>query len=90
LQNYFAYPAKAATFEILKQTKKDMSTYRLDAPQKMTVREIRFLLFKTEKYAVIGADEMSNKQSRDFLFALADQDQTKNVIDNTTHLLIWD
>jgi hypothetical protein len=33
----------------------------------MTIREIRKVLFETEKYTVIGADEMTNKESRDFL-----------------------
>jgi len=54
-----------------------------------TVREIRRILFDTDKYAVIGADEMSNKESRDFLYAKQDQDALLNVIDNGTHLLIW-
>lgn len=57
--------------------------------QKLTVREIRRVLFETEKYTVIGADEMTNKESRDFLYAIDNQDETYNVIDNGTHLLIW-
>jgi hypothetical protein len=56
---------------------------------KLTVREIRRVLFETDKYTVIGADEMTNKESRDFLFAKDDQEETFNVIDNDTHLLIW-
>ena len=56
---------------------------------KMTVREIRRILFETEKYTVIGADEMTNKQSRDFLYAKDNQDEIMNVLDNKTHLLIW-
>lgn len=57
--------------------------------QKLTVREIRRVLFETEKYTVIGADEMTNKESRDFLYAIDNQDEMYNVIDNGTHLLIW-
>lgn len=57
--------------------------------QKLTVREIRRVLFDTDKYTVIGADEMTNKESRDFLYAIDNQDETYNVIDNGTHLLIW-
>jgi hypothetical protein len=56
---------------------------------KLSVREIRRVLFETDKYTVIGADEMTNKESRDFLFAKDDQEETFNVIDNDTHLLIW-
>jgi len=56
---------------------------------KLTVREIRRILFETDKYTVIGADEMTNKESRDFLFAKDDQEEIFNVIDNDTHLLIW-
>jgi hypothetical protein len=55
----------------------------------MTIRQIRSILFNTEKYTVIGADEMTNKESRDFLYAKEDQDETLNVIDNGSHLLIW-
>ena len=55
----------------------------------MTIRQIRTILFNTEKYTVIGADEMTNKESRDFLYAKEDQDEILNVIDNGSHLLIW-
>lgn len=56
---------------------------------KMTIREIRKVLFDTDKYTVIGSDEMSNKESRDFLYAKDNQDEVMNVIDNGSHLLIW-
>ena len=56
---------------------------------KMTLREIRKFLFETDKYAVIGADEMTNQQARDFLYAKDNQDEIMNVLDNKTHLLIW-
>ena len=56
---------------------------------KMTIREVRKVLFDTEKYTVIGIDEMTNKESRDFLYTKDNQDETMNVIDNGSHLLIW-
>jgi hypothetical protein len=56
---------------------------------KLTIREIRRMLFETEKYTVIVSEEMSNKESRVFLYAIEDQDATMNVIDNGTHLLVW-
>jgi hypothetical protein len=56
----------------------------------MTIRQIRSILFNTEKYTVIGADEMTNKESRDFLYAKENQDEILNVIDNGSHLLIWE
>ena len=56
---------------------------------KMTVREIRKILFDTDKYTIIGCDEMTNKQSRDFLYSEDNQDEVLNTIDNGTHLLIW-
>jgi hypothetical protein len=56
---------------------------------KLTIREIRRVLFESDKYTVIGSDEMSNKESRDFLYAIEDQDAMMNVIDNGTHLLVW-
>ena len=55
----------------------------------MTISEIRRILFETEKYTVIGSDEMTNKESRDFLYAKDNQDEIVNVIDNNSHLLIW-
>lgn len=54
-----------------------------------TVSEIRRILSETEMYAVIGADEMTNKESRDFLFAKKNQDELLNVINMGSHLLIW-
>jgi hypothetical protein len=55
----------------------------------MTIKEIRKILFDTNKYAVIGADEMTNKESRDFLYSKDNQDEVLNVIDNGSHLLIF-
>jgi hypothetical protein len=59
------------------------------AQVQMTIREIRQELFSTDKFTVIGAEEMTNKESRDFLYAKVDQEEEMNVINNTTHLLIW-
>ena len=55
----------------------------------LTVRKIREILFETGKYTVIGEDEMTNKESRDFLYSKVNQEEVFNVIDNDTHLLIW-
>ena len=55
----------------------------------MTIIQIRQELFSTEKYTVIGSEEMTNKESRDFLYEKENQDEKMNVIDNNTHLLIW-
>jgi len=54
-----------------------------------TIRQIRRILLTTEKYTVIGSEEMTNKESRDFLYEKENQDEKMNVIDNGTHLLIW-
>jgi len=54
-----------------------------------TIRQIRRILFSTEKYTVIGSEEMTNKESRDFLYEKENQEEKVNVIDNGTHLLIW-
>jgi len=56
---------------------------------KKTVRQIRKILFDTDKYTVIGADERTNEDSRNLLYGLSNQDELFNVIDNGTHLLIW-
>lgn len=67
----------------IKQTKANIMTTQ------MTISEIRRILFETEKYTVIGSDEMTNKESRCFLYAKDNQDEIMNVIDNNSHLLIW-
>jgi len=73
--------------------------------KELTVRQARKLLFDSEKYAIIQkvrilADTipiivheektMTNKESRDYLYSLYNQEEKINVIDNGTHLLIWD
>jgi hypothetical protein len=55
----------------------------------LTIREIRKILFDTDKYTVIGSEEMTNKISRDYLYNKKNQDEKMNVIDNGSHLLIW-
>ena len=55
----------------------------------ITIREIRRILFETEKYTVIGADEMTNKDSRYYFYLKDNQDELMNVIDNGSYLLIW-
>jgi len=67
----------------LKQKKSIMENLNL------TIREIRRILFDSNKYSVIGAEEMTNKESRDFLYSKQNQEEILNVIDNNSHLLIW-
>ena len=66
-----------------------LNKQRNNMKNQLTIREIRRVLFETEKYTVIGSDEMSNKESRDYLYAKDDQEKLMNVIDNGSHLLIW-
>jgi len=56
---------------------------------RLTVREIRKILFDTDYYTVIGSVERSNKESRDYFYWLDDQDEIFNVINNGKYLLIW-
>jgi hypothetical protein len=55
----------------------------------MTIREIRKVLFDTDLFAVIGLDEMTNKEARDYLYAKSDQEKVLNVIEKNDCLLIW-
>ena len=55
----------------------------------LTIREIRKELFTNDKYTVIGSEEMTNKESRDFLYNKENQDEKMSVIDNDSYLLIW-
>jgi galactose-1-phosphate uridylyltransferase len=56
----------------------------------MTIREIRRVLFDTNLFAVIGPDEMTNKEARDYFYAKTDQEKVLNVIENGNHLLVWE
>ena len=56
----------------------------------MTIREIRRVLFDTNLFAVIGPDEMTNKEARDYLYAKTDQEKVLNVIKKNDCLLIWE
>jgi hypothetical protein len=60
-----------------------------DVSMKLTVREIRRILFETEKFTVIGEDERSNEESRYFLYIKENQGELFNVISKENHLLIW-
>lgn len=68
---------------INKQNHSKMST------SKLTVREIRTVLFNNDFHAVVGSEEMSNKEARDFFYAKENQEETFNVIENKDHLLVW-
>ena len=61
----------------------------MKAAQTLTISEIRSLLYYSNAYAVIGADEMTNDEARRFLFDMPDQDTTMRVIENGDHLLIY-
>jgi hypothetical protein len=58
--------------------------------KKKTALQIRNLLRITNKYAVIGENEMHNKDAREYLYNTQDDDKIYNVIDNGSHFLIWD
>ena len=58
--------------------------------KKMTIREIRKVLFDTNKCTIIGFTERTNKESRDYLYDFQNQDEVANVIDYGSHLLIWE
>jgi hypothetical protein len=60
-----------------------------DHHMKLTVREIRRILFETDKFTVIGEDERSNGESRYFLYIKENQEEVFNVISKENHLLIW-
>jgi hypothetical protein len=57
--------------------------------KQMTIRQILRLLYDSKKYAVVGSEEMRNQKCRDFLFYMNNLDKTYNVIEEDTHLLIW-
>ena len=54
-----------------------------------TALQIRNLLRITNKYAVIGENEMRNKDAREYLHAMYYDDSIFNIIDNGSHYLIW-
>jgi hypothetical protein len=67
----------------------NQNTHIMQAVTTLTVAEIREMLYYSNKYAVIGADEMSNDDARRFLFDMPNQDATMRILDNGSHFLIW-
>ena len=61
----------------------------MEKTQRLTVREIRKVLFDTGFFAFIGNRLMSNKGARDYLYAKIDQEQVLNVIQKNVYLVIW-
>jgi hypothetical protein len=57
--------------------------------KRMTVREIRKILFDTDFFAAIGTQLMTNKDARDYLYAKTDQEQVLKVIQRDDYLVIW-
>jgi hypothetical protein len=70
-------------------TNEKLASGGFDVSMKLTVREIRRILFETEKFTVIGEDERSNEESRYFLYIKENQGELFNVISKENHLLIW-
>lgn len=58
-------------------------------PEKMTIADIRKMLFNCDLYAVIGCDEYTNKEARELLFKEGNQQKNMSVINNGTHFLIY-
>jgi len=58
--------------------------------KKMTVRQIIDLVFNSKKYAVIQSDETTRKETLSFFNAIKNKTKIFNVIDNGSHLLIWE
>lgn len=54
----------------------------------LTIREIRTILFDTDKKTVYKNNVMNNKESRDYFYSKDNQEEVLKVIDNGTHLLI--
>lgn len=53
-----------------------------------TVREIRTILFNTEKFAIIDSVAMTNKEARDFLYNELDQDKLFTLVEGDGFLNI--
>ena len=54
-----------------------------------TALQIRNLLRITNKYAVIGENELCNKDAREYIHGMYCDDTIFNIIDNGSHYLIW-
>lgn len=58
--------------------------------EKKTITQIRKMLFDNHNlYAVIGDTEMDNTEARVFLFCIPEQQETRFIIANDTHILIY-
>jgi len=54
----------------------------------MTVAQVLRLLFESNKYAVIGENEMTNGEARAHLYEMSNQDEILSVIDMGDHVLV--
>jgi len=55
---------------------------------KKTALQIRNLLRITKKYAVIGENEFRNKDAREYLHGMYDDDSIFNIIDNGSLIIV--
>jgi hypothetical protein len=60
----------------------------LNEPENMTVAQVRRLLFDSNKYAVIGENEMTNGEARAYLYEMPNQEEILSVIDMGDHVLV--
>ena len=56
---------------------------------KATVREIRKILFDTDKSVSLGTGYLTNTEARDFFYDKQNQDEVFNVIERETNLFIF-
>lgn len=57
--------------------------------KQITIREAREILYYSNKYAVIGADEYTNEDARRFLFDIENQDAYVNMLDMGDYICFW-
>jgi hypothetical protein len=55
----------------------------------MSVRDLRSILFLSEKLAIVNTFELTNKEARDLFYNFDNQDKLVNVLENENCVKVW-
>jgi hypothetical protein len=57
--------------------------------KQMSVRDLRSILFLSEKLAIVNTFELTNKEARDLFYNFDNQDKMVNVLENENCVKVW-
>jgi hypothetical protein len=57
--------------------------------KQMSVRDLRRVLFLSEKFAIVNTFELTNKEARDLFYNFDNQDKIVNVFETENCVSVW-